>query len=938
MHTCSLVLFSGIPGYIDNARIALGCWQSAMQWKPAMVRGPSSIASWGSFSLLVVVACTSLDPGPSAAAAAPADEGDLAIDIDTRHGDFNVSIDGTVWFVGKSPAFHVDGSWHFESDGSLVLLDTEETHGTDAGLGSYRATTMHWEARTSSASAPASRRRTPISTTFKAYTNQSLLAFSQYYPEGANNTALGTALSNVDEVIGAFPRFNGDGGRVSDLGLFAPRQFWDLDMLGIGLSGFRGGLYGGVPMAWYDRRTLRTVVLSPLENFKSTVQSTATAFGDHDIGDHHRMIRIRNNGTTPPDLACGPHGRLVSIPPGWRHTTIMVAGQGVVPTVVDRWGSLLLSFHNKTRTAPDGGGVINRKLGYMTDTGQFYWYNHGTYTNPLEAMRAVYTELMAARIPVGWFEFDSWWYYKGTNGTAVEEDGGIYEWTPREEVFGPGGMAAARDAVGGLPLVTHAKYYTGIPGSVYEQKDGYPFLSEPNASLPLSQEFWDMLLAQAAGWGVHLFEQDWLASVYELMLRPSQDVHTIANFHRSLGKAAERAGVPVQLCMPLVGDVLQSVESSSMRFIRVSDDYCTKVDQWRIGRASVIPYAVGLIPFKDGFWSSRHQPGFKSMGQCYTNSFEENNPALQATVAVLSGGPVAMGDKVGVTNATLMSRTCLGDGTLFRPERPAMPIEATFLAEGAPEGDVWHTTATISTTTGMGDINIGGGGIAGRSSTGSGVAYGYVFAANLSAPYELPLASAIVGGLGVEEEHTGEGKGVWYAWDASKPTAAIETLVLVDATHPLSLPVLRPLANTAAGSSGVSSIISFGVWVLSPVLQGGWVFLGERNKIMPISSQRFHHLATNGSVAHIGVTLVSEEKNLTVFFLSPPADGGRKGVLLSAQCSRRGAAMKQPPPREYRVQCLALQQTCVCEEEEEEEAIAKGISSRRRRGSSHLEI
>ncbi len=61
-------------------------------------------------------------------------------------------------------------------------------------------------------------------------------------------------------------------------------------MTGIGLEGLEAaGLYGGTPLVLYDLNSLRSLVLSPLDNFKSCFQARP-AFLDT-------------------DLSCGLHGR-----------------------------------------------------------------------------------------------------------------------------------------------------------------------------------------------------------------------------------------------------------------------------------------------------------------------------------------------------------------------------------------------------------------------------------------------------------------------------------------------------------------------------------------------------------------------------------------------------------------------------------------------------
>lgn len=57
-------------------------------------------------------------------------------------------------------------------------------------------------------------------------------------------------------------------------------------------------------------------------------------------------------------------------------------------------------------------------------------------------------------------------------------------------------------------------------------------------------------------------------------------------------------------------------------------------------------------------------------------------------------GGVAISDKIGNTNTTVVNRLCRSDGVLFRPERPAMSMDSTFLGSGGPQGEMWHTFST----------------------------------------------------------------------------------------------------------------------------------------------------------------------------------------------------------------------------------------------------
>lgn len=63
---------------------------------------------------------------------------------------------------------------------------------------------------------------------------------------------------------------------------------------------------------------------------------------------------------------------------------------------------------------------------------------------------------------------------------------------------------------------------------------------------------------------------------------------------------------------------------------------------WRIGGQSLLMDALGLAPSKDGFWTTRYQPGHP-----YPPEKHEPNPRLQSASATLSAGPVAIGDGIG---------------------------------------------------------------------------------------------------------------------------------------------------------------------------------------------------------------------------------------------------------------------------------------------------
>ena len=84
-------------------------------------------------------------------------------------------------------------------------------------------------------------------------------------------------------------------------------------------------------------------------------------------------------------------------------------------------------------------------------------------------------------------------------------------------------------------------------------------------------------MSKAAESGVTLWKQDWLASLFELSHRAGEDTSTARQFHVQMGAAAASRGIQLQYCMPTASDIIQTVESPTARFIRLSDDYCAYI-------------------------------------------------------------------------------------------------------------------------------------------------------------------------------------------------------------------------------------------------------------------------------------------------------------------------------------------------------------------------
>ncbi|KAI0227999.1 hypothetical protein LSAT2_021487 [Lamellibrachia satsuma] len=246
-----------------------------------------------------------------------------------------------------------------------------------------------------------------------------------------------------------------------------------------------------------------------------------------------------------------------------------------------------------------------------------------------------------------------------------------------------------------LPVVAHNRYWSHKV--IYAKQNGgkFTFLMDGTNSIPNDQSFWDYLFSSALQWGMVVYEQDFLNVQSEKILPLYTDLSLGQQWLQQMGEAASRYGIQLQYCMALPRHLLASLEvpAVSQVRVRVSGDYMFTHQQYHIGHTSLFAHALGLAPFKDNFWTTGVQPG-------NPGNKTELNPFLQAVVALLSMGPVGVGDRIGLSNVTLIQRLITADGRLLKPSKPATPIDKQILQETfggsvGPVGQVWTTYSDI---------------------------------------------------------------------------------------------------------------------------------------------------------------------------------------------------------------------------------------------------
>ncbi len=383
-------------------------------------------------------------------------------------------------------------------------------------------------------------------------------------------------------------------------------------------------------------------------------------------------------------LHSGLEGELDVIPPGFTHEFLLVRGRGIGATV-ERWGAAL-----RERL---GGAAVDRyadlglsRLGYWTDNGAVYYYATAPGRNEADTLLEVKRDADQRGIPFGYFQLDSWWYFKEASATGPF--GGLVNWQPQPWMF-PEGLTAFRERLG-LPLVLHNRWFA--PTNDYASR--YEFVrggGDPDMAFPVDRGVFDEFMADAARWGAVTYEQDWLMAQFWGVPWLRQALGRAETWMANLANAAADAGLTVQLCMPGPAHFLDKPRHPNVTTARVSIDYLAgapKTMYWpAFHTTSMLAAAVGVWPFKDNFLSA---PGQRTL-------FDEHQNEQEALVSALSGGMVGAGDGIGAADATLLRRTCRADGVLLKPDRPATPIDAMFLPHQRP-----YTVSTFSDRSGLG--------------------------------------------------------------------------------------------------------------------------------------------------------------------------------------------------------------------------------------------
>jgi len=550
------------------------------------------------------------------------------------------------------------------------------------------------------------------------------------------------------------------------------------------------------------------VVISPIDNFMISSQTVTSSFGN--------------------TLACGVSALVSSLPARFTHETIMYAGNTGVSEVVYQWGSLLLKISGKERTRLDADLFI-QYLSYYTDNGAYYYYKTYNNYNYAQTIQAIDSYANASKIPFQLFQFDSWWYFqeKGT--------GALLLWEPRPDIF-PQGMRAVYDAIGQKPLTLHNRYFSDK--NDYLGK-GFNFIVEDNVhmSLPIDVNLFKYIMGLAKSWGMVVYEQDWLVTTYLTMMATRSSVTASEQWLTAMAEAARELGLTVQYCMPLPNHILQSTKYPAVTQIRANGDYQPGNRNWRVSFKSILLHAVGVTPFKDDFWTSN----LEEVG-CIYRSCIEPNPDLVSLTAVLTTGPVGPSDKIGFLNTSRILPGVNANGLILKPDVPPRPMNLVFTrpvtnTKLQTSGvELWDTYSIVD----------------------DGFAWHYVVAA------DHPVSNYTFGLGDLFGNFSRAGAKQALAWNWHEYYGNNKTKpIIVRANDKITVP---NLTSTKEGE------IKFIYWVIAPTFPNGWTFLGEMNKYVTMSRQRFTSVGYNEAGNSVYATFTGKKGEVVSIGVSNPSN------------------------------------------------------------------
>ncbi|XP_025112844.1 uncharacterized protein LOC112575303 [Pomacea canaliculata] len=571
-------------------------------------------------------------------------------------GNYTISWpNGTVWLRSAPPFFTVNNVTYSAADSTLTLLGVNQTVHLNEG---YVSNDIYYSAN-----------GTLIVASILDFSAYNFLTFSVNFPLGAN----GTSMVSADEVICGFPGFHIDPApaRLAYMSYGDNLQRpaigrWQNDSVLL----YRGRLGSG-PLVLFDK------------NNSAMVVGPSSSFGSASLWQDHQTSAVY----------WGIMGSVKLLHENFTYSVLLSAVQGV-RDAVGVWAFTLAS--NFTKAAAETGhpaeppaSSVFGTLGYWTSLGSDYYTSPEvgrTYEDTLADVRRDAnndTGNWVPRLAYGYVELDTWWYQKGQAGDGVKT------WVSDISKL-PNGIMGVVNRTENWKVLASGGMWANDTTYAVQNGGQYAFLMGNACALPADTAFWSYLFRGAAADGVAAYIQYDMDKQFSCMTSAEFDLELVSKWLSQLYSGATENLVEV-MYGPTIPRVLMetSFVLRQPAVVQVGSGSVKDANHWKVGLANIFVDALRLRPFFGAFKSYRNE----------SDPATQLSPELYSLLATLTGGPVGIGDRVGTSNRTIITRCCDNfRGTIFPPSVPAKPIDAQLQQmaweEGGATGEVWSTFTT----------------------------------------------------------------------------------------------------------------------------------------------------------------------------------------------------------------------------------------------------
>jgi len=758
------------------------------------------------------------------------------------------SISNETLFLGGEIAFFVAGKWcayrnTAPNDTAISYRRMEPRKhriigGHDSTLGNYTGKEVHWWCPTEDGDNP--KKGISIVTAFRNFDSGDAVIFDVTWPDGSPNS---TVVGSYTSSLANYPSLQ-----------VSPQQLpnalsWQGSFIQ-SVRGFSEGTIGG-PTVFYNAsdRAMKTVVVGSPWN-----------------GNWKAFSAGNNQNWAGSDSFWSPgtSGRIALLPQGYRQSVMLYQrndGHTGITATMSSWGRIMQQSRKPARGPFKLSDITLQRIGYQTDNGAMYCFcsNANCSKTLLDEIDYVRKEGIA----VGYLSFQGAGASTGRGQAApwcVDTwgvDGGLGKQYPMD-------LNTFQKALG-LPLQLYAPYF--CPGSKYFDSEEHPSQWKSvssDATLPgcsgydfqniepsQSKAFYDWFLGKGEKMaGMVSFETDFMNQNHNCVPEFIRSATGAETWQQGMANAALKKDISIQWCYATPTDMLASLDMPAVTNFRVSFDFCYG-GSYRIGESSLLVWALGGAPSKDTLWSTSNNhteiPGCK-----WTPDHEEAAAELHVVLALMSKGPVGISDAINYTNTPLLKRTIRKDGTLLKPLKPITAIDSTFLNENRP-------VFAPPTEAGEGGYVYG--------TAGLGPSW-YFVSFLLQKPFSItlqdfwpPLPSGSRPSI-LAYRHF---KSPFLCRNgADAVMSGCVKLVEVFATNDSSLEVFQAPAAPSTnlpGSEYIPTITS----VSMACSKSRWILLGELDKYVPVSPERFQKVECTAKAMNITLAgTAGEEVEVTV--------------------------------------------------------------------------